>query len=514
MINTLENPCKFVLVGFDGLRPCDITPEVMPNLARFTRQSHCWENYLASFPTETYVNHPVIFSGARPNRHGLIANSFFCPELEGRAKLFCGWDPASVMEQDSARSEGLYAVPDMGELLALHGKTLRVMCSNSAGSTRLQNIHADRYEGQLNACMHALDQAVPEFERERLLKKHAPTMPLTFPDFKAQAAMMELFFQDELKEGAKSLADVTVLWIGEPDHSSHELGLKSEHTEAARAHADKLFGQVLDWWERQGRASNVQLVTLSDHGHAEIVGFVDYAAILREAGFCVVTDKDLREGMDAAAGDMVLVGDYTAGLWVKDNSVENLTRIVRVLTACEGVGLVFSQPDSEHREAVAGRVPGTLSEALVFSEHARGPDLRILGRADNRTGRIVSGGHYGLGCGNHGGLTPAELHAHLALAGTAFSDRARRHKAPAGHDDLAKTILSLVGVPLPAQPARELDEAMNDDLDESYGVFTLRLAQGPVIMTIEQAHYAGRRYVLQGEREDGGFPSEVSVDKT
>lgn len=81
-------------------------------------KSHTWENYLASFPTETYVNHPVIFSGFRPNGHGLIANSFYCPELKGKAQLFCGWDTESVIAQDEARPEGLYAVPDMAELLA------------------------------------------------------------------------------------------------------------------------------------------------------------------------------------------------------------------------------------------------------------------------------------------------------------------------------------------------------------------------------------------------------------
>lgn len=171
------------------------------------------------------------------------------------------------------------------------------------------------------------------------------------------------------------------------------------------------------------------------------------------------------------------------------------------------VGLVFSQPNEQYRDAVAGRVPGTLSEALVFSENERGPDLRIVGRGDNSTGRILSGGHYGLGSGNHGGLTPAELHAHLTCAGLAFTPTARRHKAPAGHDDLAKTMLTLMGAEADHSPARLLDEALKDDVDESYGVFTLRLSQGELSMTIEHAHYAGRRYVLSGEREDGSLPA-------
>ena len=507
MTDTNSFPCKFLLVGFDGLRPCDITPDVMPNLARFRDESHTWENYLASFPTETYVNHPVIFSGFRPNGHGLIANSFYCPELKGKAQLFCGWDTESVIAQDEARPEGLYAVPDMAELLVQKGKTMRVLCANSAGSTRLQNMHADRYPGHLNACIHALEKAIPIDERNRLLQHRPATMPLTFPDFAAQSEMLDILFRNELNNGVQNLADMTVFWTGEPDHSSHEIGLKSELTERARTHADKLFGRIYDWWLMEGRSRNVQLVTMSDHGHGEIAGHVDFVGILRKAGCTVVTDQEILGGADPSDAEMVLVGDYTAGLWVMDNSVENLTRIAQILTSDPSVGLVFSQPNEQYRDAVAGRVPGTLSEALVFSENVRGPDLRLVGRGDNSTGRILSGGHYSLGCGNHGGLTPAELHAHLSCAGTAFTQQTRRHKAPAGHDDLAKTILALMGAEANHSPARVLDEALKDDVDESYGVFTLRLSQGKLSMTIEHAHYAGRRYVLSGEREDGALPA-------
>ncbi len=509
LLNMNQNkvkPNKILLVGFDGLRPCDITYEVMPNLARFRDASHCWENYLACFPTETYVNHPAIFSGARPNRHGVIANSFFCPAKTGKAKLFCGWDVESVMAQDAARSEGLYGVADMGEVLAQNGRKLRIYCSNSAGSTRLQHVHAARCEGHLNACIHMLEAAEPASERERILKDHAGRIPLVFPDVDAQQTMIDMFFDYELRDGVESLADVTVLWLGEPDHSSHELGLKAAETERGRSETDRQFARVLQWWKAEGRRSNVQLVTMSDHGHGVVAGYVDFAAILRNAGLNVVTDTEILKGAGTEDAEAVLVGDYAAGLWVKDNSVENLTRIARILTAAPGVGLVFSQPDPEHRDAVAGRVPGTLSEALVFSDHKRSPDLRIVGRGDNLTGRIMSGS-YTVGCGNHGGLTPQEVHAHLAAAGTAFAEGARRHKAPAGHDDLAKTMLSLIGIALPASPARELEEAINDGIDEDYGVFTLRLSQGTLSMAVEQAHYAGRRYVLCAQREDGAFPA-------
>ena len=42
---------------------------------------------------------------------------------------------------------------------------------------------------------------------------------------------------------------------------------------------------------------------------------------------------------------------------------------------------------------------------------------------------------------------------------------------------------------------------------EAYGVFTLRLSQNPLNMSVEHAVFAGRRYVLSAEREDGLFPT-------
>ena len=103
---------KFLIAGFDGLRPDFATPDNMPRLAGFLEKSHTWENYLACFPTETYVNHPSIFSGVRPERHGVIANSFCYEAEKRRMHLFEGFRIDSVMEADDLM-HGLYAVPDL-----------------------------------------------------------------------------------------------------------------------------------------------------------------------------------------------------------------------------------------------------------------------------------------------------------------------------------------------------------------------------------------------------------------
>lgn len=65
---------KFLLVGFDSLRPEMVTEELMPNLFRFQEFGVKVENFRCCFPSETYVNLPSLVTGTTPARHGIIAN--------------------------------------------------------------------------------------------------------------------------------------------------------------------------------------------------------------------------------------------------------------------------------------------------------------------------------------------------------------------------------------------------------------------------------------------------------
>ncbi|MBS5218359.1 MAG: alkaline phosphatase family protein, partial [Sutterella wadsworthensis] len=306
---------KFLIAGFDGLRPDFATPDNMPRLAGFLEKSHTWENYLACFPTETYVNHPSIFSGVRPERHGVIANSFCYEDEKRRMHLFAGFRIDSVMEAD-ALMHGLYAVPDLGARLAREGKRLRIYCANSPGSTRLQHVHASDCKGHLNAPVHALDQTIPAREAHELIRTHGKGVPLEFPDALGTTLTVDLFFERELKDGPEGLAEATVLWIGEPDHSEHELGLFSDRTLEGLRQADREFGRVLDWWETQGRAKDIQLVVMSDHGHVEVARHADFEEILENAGLHVLTGSDIARGAEPRADDVILIGEYTSGIWV------------------------------------------------------------------------------------------------------------------------------------------------------------------------------------------------------
>lgn len=139
--------------------------------------------------------------------------------MGGADGVFFGFDLEHVLRH--RREDGLLLVPTMGERLGAAGKTMRVYCANSKGSTRLQHLYADRYPDHVCACVHDLVTSVPDNERRELVEDFGPGVPLEFPDFRGTKLVVDLFFERELPRG---LGDVTVLWIGEPDHSSHEFG--------------------------------------------------------------------------------------------------------------------------------------------------------------------------------------------------------------------------------------------------------------------------------------------------
>ena len=108
----MNKKTRFVIVGFDGLRPDNISDD-MPTLAAFIEKSHHWSRYMATFPTETYVNHPTIFSGFRPNQHGIIANAYFNRNVPAKDAVFRGNSVASIEAHDAISD--VIEVPTLGD---------------------------------------------------------------------------------------------------------------------------------------------------------------------------------------------------------------------------------------------------------------------------------------------------------------------------------------------------------------------------------------------------------------
>src|SRR5262245_60383370 len=122
---------KQLLVIFDGLRPDYVTPEVMPNLYAFGQRGIVFSRHHSVFPTVTRVNTSSISTGSYPERHGLLGNSVFFPQVDATRFLDTS-DRSQMVRVNTATNGNLLMATTMGEALQATGKKLLVV---SAGST-------------------------------------------------------------------------------------------------------------------------------------------------------------------------------------------------------------------------------------------------------------------------------------------------------------------------------------------------------------------------------------------
>jgi hypothetical protein len=516
------------MVGFDGLRSDAVTRALMPRLWGFTRDWCLCLGHRAVFPSETYVNHPSIFTGAYPRGHGVIANLYPTRPGTSGAPFFLGSRAESVRANDRAgggaggratgREGGLINVPTLGQRLARSGRTMRVIGSNSPGSTLLKHHRAADHPGHLVLPVRDLAHTAPASEREAYARLHGPGIPLAFPDLEGSRAVVDSFFQVEIPRG---LADVTVLWIGEPDHSSHVDGPDGEKTRAALAHADSMFGLILDWW--RAKPGDVQLAALSDHGHVVVGRRSDLKRRLRAGGLKVVTPLDGEAGWggagldgegldgeglggaDPGEADLIMAGDYCAGLWaVRPGDFKSLRRAAEILMDCPDLGTLHSI----HPELYGGPDSGILPESLLLSDHGRSPDLRLMARGDPATGLVAAeGGDIPVGGGVHGGLLPQELGCLCAFGGSLFK-RETANTLPSGPADVTPTMaraLGLDGGPATGFDGRVLEECFEGGAPDGGSkprqeAFTRR--RGGFRQILRRTVYQDRIYLDHGCRED------------
>ena len=110
------SPVKFLLVGFDGLRPEMITQELMPELYRHVQEGVTFRNHRSTFPTETYVNLSSLVTGSTPSRHGIIANYYLDPNVDPRER-FEGSSVPRIEKAQRAYGGRLFNAESLGEIL-------------------------------------------------------------------------------------------------------------------------------------------------------------------------------------------------------------------------------------------------------------------------------------------------------------------------------------------------------------------------------------------------------------
>src|SRR5256885_12290277 len=79
-----------LLIVVDGLRPDNVTRDVMPHLFGLGRRGIVFTAHHSVFPTVTRVNASSIVTGAYPETHGLLGNTIYIPHVDAAHGLDTG----------------------------------------------------------------------------------------------------------------------------------------------------------------------------------------------------------------------------------------------------------------------------------------------------------------------------------------------------------------------------------------------------------------------------------------
>ncbi|RWG07812.1 alkaline phosphatase family protein [Mesorhizobium sp.] len=446
---------RFLIVSFDGLRPDLVSPELTPNLCRLQSLGITLSRHRTIYPSETRAAFPSLVTGATASRHGMVGNQYV--DRWVKPSRFIDTSDAALLRKLDLESGGrLMDVPTLGELLAAAGRSLAVLATNTAGTTRFFHHKAEDF-GHIRLSGHFRDACTPD---EVLAEAEAvagplPTAPLEVEPDKAGQDWITTAFLKLI--WPKHRPDVTIISYGEPDNTSHVHGTGAPATLGIVSHCDCQFGRLLDWWEVEGRAEDVQIIAISDHGHVTGHTRVSVVDSLRNAGF--------RPGAAPARDfDVVVVPGQVGALYLTDPGEDQIARLVEAIAKEPWCGPVFTRPKNE----IEGIAPGSLGNHLVFANHRRSADISFSFRADDSVDPfgLIGATFYESdrrgGVGVHGGLHPKELAALGIVAGSAFGRPGSASTIPSGICDLVPTILQVLRISRPGtMTGRVLHEVLD-----------------------------------------------------
>jgi hypothetical protein len=408
---------SFLLVVFDGLRPDMVRPDTTPNLLRFAAIGTQFAHARSVFPSETRVCSSSVATGCLPRRHGLVANQLAHP-LDPSRRLDTGLvEELRALEQETGAP--ILEVPTLADLLAATGRDCGVLSSGTTGQTFLLNPRADAL-GQITLSAHG-PHACSAAGR-RLL---AELVPPPKPPAERADWIAEVFRTRFLPAPPAA----TILWLCEPDTTGHFGGLGSAAQIAALRVADAAFGRILDDWQAGPHRERLQVAVASDHGHAGITGHQDVGAALA--------------GVPAFAG-CTLLGGSSGGIFAPDGAASRITALAEWLTRQDWCGAVYAADGAD-------LPPGVLPRSALLADHRRAAHVLYTLRttagpsAAGLAGTTLFDGGLEVGAGTHGGLSAAEMHIVLMLAGRRIVS-GQVSDWPAGLVDLAPTALALLGL--------------------------------------------------------------------
>jgi arylsulfatase A-like enzyme len=427
-----------VVMVWDGMRPDFVSETNTPALYLLARRGVEFEDHHPSYLSLTEGNGSVMFTGAYPERAGVLADTEYRPEIKAFEPVHT--EELQTVRQGDAIMRGHYlGTPTIVKMLCQAGR--KTVVAGSKGVVLLAD-RADKRKAKAGVELFA-GQTLPENLISTItnLQGNFPEPAADKPsrDDWTTKALIDPLWRD-------GVPDFTLLWLGEPDQTQHETGPGSEQSLAAIRGADDNLARVLLALDDKGARDTTDVLVVSDHGFSTITAVVDLADSLRQAGF------NARRKFDAtpAPGDVLVVGNGgSVLLYVIGHQEAVISKLVRFLQGWKSSGVIFTK----------NPIPGTFTLAQVHEDSAHAPDVLVslrwtAERNDAGTPGMVfsdvSG--YSAGQGMHASLSRFDMHNLLIAAGPDFRSGIMDH-LPSGNMDIAPTVLWILGV----RPPKPLD---------------------------------------------------------
>ena len=426
-------PNRHLLIVLDGLRPDYVTPALMPRLHALGQRGVVFERHHSVFPTVTRVNASSISTGAHPATHGLMGNSVFFPGVDA-AKFLDTSDRANLLAISASEKGRLLTAATMGEAMQAAGHRLLVISAGSTGSAFLLN-----HTVAGGAILHP-EFGLPEALYAEMRAKHGAPPASATPNNARNHYIVDAF----LTLGIPKIdPTVTVMWLGDPDGTAHELGIGHPTTTDALRLLDVEIGRIQEGLAAAGLLERYNIWVTSDHGFSTHTGGVDLGALLKPF-----------------AGEVKAAGG--GAIYLRDSNTPAAAAIVGILQKTPGIGAIFTRASVPGRPGeLDGRVPGTLSFEAAHWSHVRSADILFSPDwtdAKNQygwAGTAASGGVAG-----HGSASPFDIHNTLVAAGPDLRQKTIV-QTPTGNVDFAPTFLNQLGVNTPpSMQGRVLREAL------------------------------------------------------
>jgi arylsulfatase A-like enzyme len=468
-----EKHTQLVIV-VDGLRPDQVTPQVMPRLFRLGQRGIVFGAHHSVFPTVTRVNASSFVTGTYPETHGLLGNTIYVPSVDPARGLDTG--ERENLER-VARAEGrLLTAPTLGELLQRSGMKLLGISSGSTGSSFLLN-----HTVSGGAVIHT-EYTLPAALAAEVASALGPVPAHATPNDGQNQRAVDAY----LKVGLDRIRpDVTLMWLNDPDGTAHENGVGAPLTLTSLRLVDHAIGRIEDTLKDKGLLDRTNILVTSDHGFSKHTG-----------GFTLESFVEpFAKPMPDGSKDIVVAEGAIYLRGPKDPA--RIAAIVAALQRRPEVGAIFTRP--ARTGSFEGGVPGTLSFDLARWNHPRSGDILASANwsaaqgADGFAGTTTQGGVAG-----HGSSSPFDIHNTLIAAGPDFREHATSD-APTSNVDLAPTLLRLLGLPAdPGMTGRVIEEGLRNGRPApavTRSVETAKTRDGSYVLTATLSSVGGFRYL-------------------